>query len=91
MYYMKGIQNIIDHTIMKNGEDPFLRVKGVRYHETTTGWAECSQQDLDNLWNRYWDDQIEYSQGVKDDWSQDLVDIMHGASVSNPTIQLQVV
>lgn len=92
MYYMRGIQNIIDHTIMMNGEDPGLRVKGVRYHETTTGWAECSKEDIDNLWNPEWDRHIVYSEGVTNDWSDDLMDIVYdGTKIENPKIRLQVV
>ena len=91
MYYMRGIQNIIDHTIMMNGEDPGLRVKGVRYHETTTGWAECSKEDIDNLWNPEWDSHIVYSEGVTNDWSDDLMDIIYdGTKIENPKIRLQV-
>lgn len=91
MYYMRGIQKIIKHTIMKNGEDPGLKVKGVRYHETTTGWAECSQEDINNIWNPEWDNCIHYSDGVTRDWSTDLMNIIYdGLTVENPTIELQV-
>ena len=91
MYYMRGIQNIIDHTIMMNGEDPDLKVKGVRYHETVTGWAECSREDIDNLWQPEWDDKITYSDGVLRDWSNDLKDIIfNNKKIENPIIKLQV-
>lgn len=90
MYYMRGIQNILDHTRMMNGETTNLRVKGVRYHETTTGWAECSQSDIDILWDSDWDNQIVYSDGVTNDWSNDLKMIYKGVKVENPKIELQV-
>lgn len=91
MYYMRGIQNILDHTRMMNGETINLRVKGVRYHETTTGWAECSQSDIDILWNSDWDNQIIYSDGILRDWSDDLKDIIfNDKKIENPTIKLQV-
>ena len=91
MYYMRGIQNILDHTIMKNGETSNLRVKGVRYHETTTGWAECSIDDINILWNPEWDNMIQYSDGVVRDWSDDLKGIVFDdTKIANPTIELQV-
>lgn len=90
MYYMRGIQNILDHTRMMNGETTNLRVKGVRYHETTTGWAECSQSDIDILWDPDWDNQIVYSDGVTNDWSNDLRMIYKGIKIENPKIELQV-
>ena len=91
MYYMRGIQNIINHTIMKNGEDPGLKVKGVRYHETTTGWAECGINDINILWSPEWNNKIVYSDGVVRDWSDDLKGIVFDdTKVTNPTINLQV-
>ena len=90
MYYMRGIQNILDHTRMMNGETTNLRVKAVRYHETTTGWAECSQSDVEILWDPDWDNQIVYSEGVTNDWSNDLKMIYKGIKIENPKIELQV-
>jgi 6-pyruvoyltetrahydropterin/6-carboxytetrahydropterin synthase len=39
LFLHKGIQDILDHTSMNNGEGK-IKVKSVRLHETATGYAE---------------------------------------------------
>lgn len=39
LFLHKGIQDILDHTPMNNGEGK-IKVKSVRLHETATGYAE---------------------------------------------------
>ncbi len=92
MYILKNVQRIIDHTVKNNGEDPWLKVKAVRYHETESGWAEASQEDLVNLYipivgNKL----IVYSRGVVNDWSEDLKDILiEDKVVKNPEVKQQI-
>ena len=90
MFVMFGIDQILSNTKTANGESANLRVTGVRYHETTTGWAECSKDDIDILWQEDWGDQIRFSDGVVQDWSQDLIDVMNGKLITNPTIPQQI-
>lgn len=90
MYLHDGIQTIIKHTRFANGEDTELAVKSVRYHETTTGWAEATADDVYNLWRPEWAT-ITYSKGVTKDWSDDLKTIMFNRKpVYNPTIPQQI-
>lgn len=46
LFLHKGIQDILDHTPMNNGEGK-IKVKSVRLHETDTGYAETEDgEDL---------------------------------------------
>ena len=92
MYILNNVQRIIDHTKKNNGEDPVLMVKAVRYHETTTGWAEASQMDLANLYLPITkNEKVLYSPGVIKDWSDDLKAIMiKDAVVENPVVKQQI-
>ena len=90
MYLLKGIKYIMDHTVTQNGESK-IDVTGVRYHETVTGWAEATQKDLDVLWQDEWWDQIKYSEGVTNDWAEDLLTIIiDGNKAYNPVVSQQI-
>jgi 6-pyruvoyltetrahydropterin/6-carboxytetrahydropterin synthase len=90
MFIMVGVQYILDNTRFCNGEHQ-VAVSGVRYHETTTGYAQCDVEDC----NRYmatlsWDD-IVFSDGVKKDWSPELRDLMeYGKTIENPIVERQI-
>ena len=91
MFYHVFVQYILDHTIMNNGEDLKLKVKGVRYHETSTGWAECNEKDIKSLWKKDWFNKVTFSQGVIDDWGEDLKNIIFNeTTIENPVIRQQV-
>lgn len=90
MFVHYYVQKIIDQTIKKNGEDVNLKVNGVVYHETTTGYAQCNEQDVQNWFDPEWENVINFSDGVMRDWGHDLIAIMDGNTVTNPTIKLQV-
>ena len=76
---------------MNNGEDKYVNCTGVRYHETTTGWAESSLKDVRTMWKPEWDNQINVSDGVVKDWSDDLVNIVfNGGLATNPVIVQQI-
>jgi 6-pyruvoyltetrahydropterin/6-carboxytetrahydropterin synthase len=75
---------------MGNGEDNQLKVNGVVYHETTTGYAQCDEVDVNNWFKPEWMKQINFSDGVVKDWSKDLEDILSGYIVTNPVIKQQV-
>lgn len=84
MFVFAFVSDIIDMTKKQNGEDPGLRVRSVRYRETTSGWAECNKADIDRLWRPEWSKEIVFSPGVQGDWSDDMKMVMNGYPVSNP-------
>jgi 6-pyruvoyltetrahydropterin/6-carboxytetrahydropterin synthase len=90
MFIHYYVQWILDHTLMGNGEDNQLKVNGVVYHETTTGYAQCDETDVKNWFKPEWMKQITFSDGVVKDWSKDLEDILSGHTVANPVIEQQV-
>lgn len=87
VFIFKFVEDILKHTQTSNGESN-INVKAVRYHETTTGYAECDAEDVANLWKDDWG--IEFSKGVNKDWSDDLESIMVGNTVTNPVIPQQI-
>lgn len=90
MFIHYYVQWILDHTKMNNGEDISLKVNGVIYHETTTGYAHCNETDV-NIWFKpEWENEIKFSDGVMKDWSDDLFVILNGDTVENPIIKQQV-
>lgn len=89
LFVFRGVTNIINHTKFNNGESG-VRLKAVRYHETTTGYAECSAEDILTMWNpRY--DKVQFSLGVVEDWSEELKKcIFEGATIINPEVEQQI-
>ncbi len=87
VFIFKFVEDILKHTQTSNGEGN-ITVKAVRYHETTTGYAECDAEDVANLWKDDWG--IEFSKGVNKDWGDDLESIMVGNTVTNPVIPQQI-
>ena len=83
-------QMIMDNTTVQNGEG-CISVKGVKYHETATGSATCSETDVIAFWNPLWETQIRFSDGVVKDWSKDLKSIIiKNEKVTNPKIKQQI-
>jgi len=90
VFIHRYISNILSHTVSNNGEST-ITVSGVRYHETTTGWAESDAADVISLWKPEWDRVVEFSNGVVKDWSDDLKKIIFdGDRVVNPVIDQQI-
>lgn len=89
-FLLAGINYIIQNTEFNNGEDD-VHVKAVRYHETATGYAEADQEDASNQFpDLRWKD-VEFSDGVRRDWSDDLKDcIDYGTHIVNPIIEKQI-
>lgn len=88
VFIFKFIQRIFDYTDTSNGEG-VINVSSVRYHETTTGYAECNQVDVDVFWDKEWE--VDFSNGVIKDWSTDLRDILINKEViTNPIIEQQI-
>lgn len=90
MFVMWGVTWILSNTRTMNGESNNLRCTGVRYHETTTGWAECNNDDMAILWDFEWGDQIKFSDGVLRDWPNDLIEVMNGKLIDNPIVKQQI-
>jgi hypothetical protein len=91
MFIMIGVQRILDATEFNNGEDMSVQVSGVRYHETTTGYAQCDLADCVNYENVINFDLVEFSEGVKKDWSSELRGAMElGHTIINPIVERQI-
>lgn len=87
MFVFDMISRVLDNTKTNNGEGK-VRVKSVRYHETSTGYAECDQNDVDTM---YVLGPIVFSNGVTKDWSPELVKIIvNDEQVENPVIEQQI-
>jgi hypothetical protein len=73
---------------MKNGESD-VHVTAVRYHETTTGYAECDQADVNKLYPS--GAPVMFSEGVTRDWSHELMRVIfRNEPVVNPEVKQQI-
>ncbi len=91
MFIMIGVQRILDMTEFNNGEEVPVQVTGVRYHETTTGYAQCDLTDCANYENVINFDLVEFSDGVKKDWSRELREALElGHPIVNPIVERQI-
>ena len=89
LYIFKNVSNILELTNLANGEHN-VKLKAVRYHETVTGYAECNEDDLKNIWKPEYDN-IRYSEGVRRDWSTELTQAMlFDVRIQNPVIPQQI-
>ena len=87
-FIFKICDYILNNTVMLNGEG-YVKVHSVKYHETSTGSATCFQEDLDS-WANYHKNDIEFSEGVKKDWGDDLRSLWEsGKLIENPTVEQQ--
>ena len=90
IFVMHYVSRILENTKKNNGER-CPSCTGVRYHETTTGYAECNIWDTARLWKDEWEDEIEFSKGVVKDWSRELTDfIERGVYLKNPIVEQQI-
>ena len=89
LYIFKNVSNILELTNLANGEQN-VKLKAVRYHETVTGYAECNEDDLKNIWKPEYDN-VRYSEGVRRDWSDELTQAMQfDVRIQNPVIPQQI-
>ena len=89
LYIFKNVSNILELTNLANGEQN-VKLKAVRYHETVTGYAECNEDDLKNIWKPEYDN-VRYSEGVRRDWSDELTQAMlFDVRIQNPVIPQQI-
>lgn len=89
LFVFNFVTRILDCTQTNNGEGD-IKVKAVRYSETTTGYAECDAYDWQRLYCNKYDD-IVFSNGVIKDWGQDLLTILsNNSTIQNPTIEQQI-
>jgi 6-pyruvoyltetrahydropterin/6-carboxytetrahydropterin synthase len=90
IWIMRMISYIIKHTQFNNGEGEDLKVKGVRYHETTTGYAECDENDC-KAYEHIMSGEVLFSEGVCNDWSDELKEVLAaGHIIENPVIEQQI-
>ena len=78
-----AVDHILQHTEFQNGEHS-VKVHGVRYHETATGYAEAESRDIETTKIVGWLDRTKYSEAVWKDWSANLRKILNGSTISNP-------
>ena len=90
-FILAGVNYIISHMQFNNGEQNVKCIK-CRYHETRTGYAEADMNDVQNfLAGLTWND-VEFSEGVRKDWSQELTNcIDKGEDIINPVIETQII
>ena len=89
LYIFKNVSNILNLTNLVNGEQN-VKLKAVRYSETVTGYAECNEDDLKNIWKPEYDN-VRYSDGVRRDWSNELTQAMlFDVRIQNPVIPQQI-
>lgn len=89
LYIFKNVSNILELTNLANGEQN-VKLKAVRYWETTTGYAECNEDDLKNIWKPEYNN-VRYSEGVRRDWSDELTQAMQfDVRIQNPVIPQQI-
>ena len=89
LYIFKNVSNILELTNLANGEQN-VKLKAVRYHETVTGYAECNEDDLKNIWKPEYNN-VRYSEGVRRDWSDELTQAMlFDVRIQNPVIPQQI-
>ena len=88
MFIHAYVNDILACTQKNNGEGN-IRVVAVRYHETETGYAESSIDDLNTLWNPAWG-ACKFSDGVVKEWGDELKAIFNGQIVANPVIEQQI-
>jgi 6-pyruvoyltetrahydropterin/6-carboxytetrahydropterin synthase len=91
MFVFNFVERILVHTIPNNGEGN-VHVKAVRYHETTTGYAEASKEDMEKIYKSILGGKkCLFSPGVIRDWSDDLYDVIaKDALVENPVVDQQI-
>ena len=89
LYIFKNVSNILELTNLANGEQN-VKLKAVRYSETVSGYAECNEDDLKNIWKPEYDN-VRYSDGVMRDWSNELTQAMQfDVRIQNPVIPQQI-
>ena len=89
-YIFRFLQYILDHTQTRNGERG-LKIHSVKYWETKTGSATCFEEDLDIWFPKELMMDVEFSDGVIKDWSDDLKNIIfNNAIVINSPVEQQV-
>lgn len=85
-------QKILSQTIMQNGEAD-VRVYSVIVHETTTGYAQCFFEDINNpkMGTLNLED-FAFSEAVKNEWADPLMydKLIEGQFFSNPAVVMQV-
>lgn len=82
VWIFKTVDDIVNHTVFNNGENRPELVE-VIYHETASGSAECSRDDAEYLWV-YDFGEVEYSDGVTKDWSENTKKIIERSGYDRP-------
>lgn len=89
-FILAGVNYIIEHTVFNNGETD-VKCIGCRYHETSTGYAEASINDVKNFMKNLCWNEVEFSPSIRKDWSDELTRCIDERSfILNPIIEQQI-
>lgn len=81
------IQDIINHIKFENGEGDIV-VSHVKVHETATGSATSSPDDVMRYWKPEY--QVEFSDGIKNDWGYSMRDYQSKKDIYAPYPNKQI-
>lgn len=74
-FIFRELDFILNHTVIANDEGP-IQVYSVKYHETSTGSATCFEEDLDIWFPKKLLKEVQFSEGIKKEWCDELKGIM---------------
>ncbi len=88
LMFFAVLDDIIKNTEFNNGEKG-VRLTGVRVHETRTGWAESSFDDM-TFWKSNLND-IKISQSIRNEWKDPEMwdNLLDGIPFINPKVDLK--
>lgn len=83
------VDKILKNTVLKNGEDPHLRLHKVIVAETVTGYAEAFPWDVSTMFPFELKD-IKFSDEVKNEWSDPLMweKLLSKENFENPSVEI---
>jgi len=84
------ISKIVGNTVFSNGEGLII-VKSVRVHETETGYAEATHDDIGKAYWKYKLEEVIFSPAIKKDWQIPTMmeDIANNRRFVNPKVELK--
>ncbi|MGL4992890.1 MAG: 6-pyruvoyl trahydropterin synthase family protein [Bacteroidales bacterium] len=81
----KYINELIAKVNLNNGESQDIKVQAVRVHETETGYAEATIEDINLVGGS-----MTFSQAIKDSWKRNPLEIItNGLTIEKPLIQIK--
>lgn len=84
LYFCYMVNEIIKHTEFNNGEDESLICSKVTYHETRTGSATATFEDLQDIDLYDGSYKVSFSSYIQNDWSSDLIHFINEMGTVHP-------